>query len=117
VAWGVLNTQRDRRFCTNVVPYTAILVQYRDVYSTRLGQADHYARTTYQDSSMSRRGIHPLLMGLDKQKPKPHSKKQTDLSGYESAQRKRFLRAEIEEEKLAAAAGRRHLLKLERQVA
>ena len=29
----------------------------------------------------------------------------------------RFLRAEIEEEKLAAAAGRRHLLKLERQVA
>ena len=117
MAWGVLNTQRDRRFCTNVVPYTAILVQYRDVYSTRLGQADHYARTTYQDSSMSRRGIHPLLMGLDKQKPKPHSKKQTDLSGYESAQRKRFLRAEIEEEKLAAAVGRRHLLKLERQVA
>ena len=55
-------------------------------------------------------------MGLDKQKPKPLSKKQTDLSGYESAQRKRFLRAEIEEEKLAAAAGRRHLLKLERQV-
>ena len=84
---------------------------------TRLGQADHYARTTYQSSSMSRRGIHPLLMGLDKPKPKPHSKKQTDLSGYESAQRKRFLRAEIEEEKLAAAAGRRHLLKLERQVA
>ena len=74
-------------------------------------------RTTYQASSMSRRGIHPLLMGLDKPKPKPHSKKQTDLSGYESAQRKRFLRAEIEEEKLAAAAGRRHLLKLERQVA
>jgi len=56
-------------------------------------------------------------MGLDKQKPKPHSKKETDLSGYESAQRKRFLRAEIEEEKLAAAVGRRHLLKLERQVA
>ena len=56
-------------------------------------------------------------MGLDKPIPKPHLKKQTDLSGYESAQRKRFLRAEIEEEKLAAAAGRRHLLKLERQVA
>ena len=101
----------------NVVAYTAILVQYRDIYSTRLGQADHYAKTTYQVSSMSRRGIHPLLMGLDKPKPKPHPKKQTDLSGYESAQRKRFLRAEIEEEKLAAAAGRRHLLKLERQVA
>ncbi len=37
-------------------------------------------------------------MGLDKPKHKPHPKKQTDLSGYESAQRKRFLRAEIEEE-------------------
>ncbi len=114
---GLLNTQRDRRLSANVVLYTAILVQYRDIYSTRLGQADHYARTTYQSSSMSRRGIHPLLMGLDKPKPKPNSKKKTDLSGYESAQRKRFLRAAIEEEKLAAAAGRRHLLKLERQVA
>ena len=114
---GLLNTQRDRRLSANVVAYTAILVQCRDIDSTRLGQADHYARTTYQASSMSRRGIHPLLMGLDKPKPKLHFKKQTDLSGYESAQRKRFLRAEIEEEKLAAAAGRRHLLKLERQVA
>ena len=114
---GLLNTQHDRRLSANVVPYTAILVQYRDIYSTWLGQADHYARTTYQASSMSRRGIHPLLMGLDKQKPKLHSKKQTDLRGYESAQRKRFLWAEIEEEKLAAAVGRRHLLKLEQQVA
>ena len=105
VALGLLNTQRDRRLSANVVLYTAILVQYRDIYSTRLGQADHYARTTYQVSSMSRRGIHPLLMGLDKPKPKPHFTKQTDLSGYESAQRKRFLRAEIEEEKLAAEAG------------
>ena len=113
MALGLLNTQRDRRFSANVIPYTAILVQYRDICVARLGQADHYARTTYQDSSMSRRGIHPLLMGLDKQQPK----KQLDLSGYESAQRKRFLRAEIEEEKLAAAVGRRHLLKLERQVA
>ena len=117
MALGALNTQRDRRLSANVVPYTAIFVQYRDICFTRLGQADHYASTTYQASSMSRRGIHPLLMGLDKPKPKPHLKKQTDLSGYESAQRKRFLRAEIEEEKLAAAAGRRHLLKLERQVA
>ena len=63
---GLLNTQRDRRLSANVVLYTAILVQYRDIYPTRLGQADHYARTTYQASSMSRRGIHPLLMGLDK---------------------------------------------------
>ena len=114
---GSGEANRERRLSANVVAYTAILVHYRDADSTRLGQADHYARTTYQASSMSRRGIHPLLMGLDKPKPKPHSKKQTDLSGYESAQRKRFLRAEIEEEKLAAAAGRRHLLKLERQVA
>ena len=112
---GLRNTQRDRRLSANVVAYTAILVQCRNIDSTRPGQVDHYARTTYQASSMSRRGIHPLLMSLDKSKPKPHFSKQTDLSGYESAQRKRFLRAEIEEEKLAAAAGRRHLLKLERQ--
>ena len=54
-------------------------------------------------------------MGLDKQKQTPHSARQHDLSGYESSQRKRFLRAEIEEEKQAAAVGRRHLLKLERK--
>ena len=66
---------------------------------------------------MSRRGIHPLLMGLDKPKRTPQIEKQPDLSSYESAQRKRFLRAEINEENQAAAAGRRHLLKLERQVA
>ena len=66
---------------------------------------------------MSRRGIHLLLMGLDKPKCTPHFARQQDLSGYESAQRKRFLRAEIEEEKQAAAAGRRHLLRLERKVA
>jgi hypothetical protein len=66
---------------------------------------------------MSRRGIHPLLMGLDKPRRKAHVARQQDLNGYESAQRKRFLRAEIEEEKQAAAAGRRHLLRLERQAA
>ena len=47
---------------------------------------------------MSRRGIHPLLMGLDKPKRKTIEKKQVELSGYESAQRKRFLRAEAESE-------------------
>ena len=57
------------------------------------------------------------MMGLDKQKRTSHSAVQQDLSGYESAQRKRFLRSEIEEEKQAAAAGRRHLLRLERQAA
>lgn len=49
---------------------------------------------------MSRRGIHPLLMGIDKPKPK-HSRResqrnQPELTGYESAQRKRFLRTEAE---------------------
>ena len=56
-------------------------------------------------------------MGLDKPTHTPHFARQQDLSGYESAQRKRFLRAEIEEEKQAAAMGRRHLLSLERKVA
>ena len=45
---------------------------------------------------MSRRGIHPLLMGRDKPVRKKE-KKVTELTGYESAQRKRFLRAEAEE--------------------
>ena len=56
-------------------------------------------------------------MGLDKPKCKARFARQQDLSGYQSAQRQRFLRAEIEEEKQAAAAGRRHLLRLERQSA
>ena len=117
VALGLLNTQRDHDLVQMSSPTPQSWSNAEILVTTRLGQADHYAKTTYQKNSMSRRGIHPLLMGLDKPKPKPHSKKQTDLSGYESAQRKRFLRAELEEEKLAAAAGRRHLLKLERQVA
>ena len=29
---GLINTQRDRRLNTNVVPHTALLVQYRDIY-------------------------------------------------------------------------------------
>ena len=47
---------------------------------------------------MSRRGLHPLLMGLDKPRREPIEKKQVELSGYESAQRKRFLRSEAEAE-------------------
>ena len=44
---------------------------------------------------MSRRGIHPLLMGLDKPERKPvEPSKANDLSGNESAQRKRFIRSE-----------------------
>ena len=46
---------------------------------------------------MSRRGIHPLLMGLDKPELKIE-KRETELTGYESAQRKRFLRTEAEDD-------------------
>ena len=53
---------------------------------------------------MSRRGIHPLLMGLDKTKRKQIEKKQVELSGYESAQHKRFLRSEAEESEQSKAA-------------
>ncbi len=48
-------------------------------------------------SQMNRRGMHPLSMGLDKPKTQTNEKKPVELSGYESAQRKRFLRAEAEE--------------------
>ena len=58
---------------------------------------------------MSRRGIHPLLMGLDKPVRKTE-KKETELTGYESAQRKRFLRAEAEETEVRDAAERPDLL-------
>ena len=109
--------KRDRFLGANVVPNTAILDQQGDICSKRLGQADHYARITCLTSPLSRRGIHTLLMGLDKPKRTTHFAVQQDLNGYESAQRKRFLRSEIEEEKQAAAAGRRHLLRLERQAA
>lgn len=44
---------------------------------------------------MSRRGMHPLLMGLNKPEREPvEPSKATDLSGNESAQRKRFIRSE-----------------------
>ena len=46
---------------------------------------------------MSRRVIHSLLMGLYKPARKIE-KKETELTGYESAQRKRFLRAEAEDD-------------------
>ena len=52
---------------------------------------------------MSRRGIHPLLMGLDKPAQQdeksstntPH-RETAETSGFELAQRKRFLRSEEE---------------------
>ena len=50
---------------------------------------------------MSRRGIHPLLMGLDKRdrkaEDKPLEKPDTQMAGLELPQHKRFLRAEAED--------------------
>ena len=46
---------------------------------------------------MSRRGIHPLLMGLDRPARGLPSKRPVQWSGSESAQRKRYLRLEAEE--------------------
>ena len=43
-------------------------------------------------------------MGLDRPKRKPIEKKEVELSGHESAQRKRFLRAEAEETEQSQAA-------------
>ena len=54
---------------------------------------------------MSRRGLHPLLMGLDKHDNTPaEPSKPTELSGNESAQRKRFIRAEEDESGAQRAA-------------
>ena len=50
---------------------------------------------------MSRRGIHPLLMGLDRQDRKVENKAlgkhATQMAGLELPQHKRFLRAEAED--------------------
>ena len=46
---------------------------------------------------MSRRGIHPLLRGLDRPQRVAPSGRAVLLSGLESAQRKRYLRTEAEE--------------------
>jgi len=47
---------------------------------------------------MSRRGLHPLLMGLDRPERKPaEPSKPNEMSGNESAQRKRFIRSEEQE--------------------
>ena len=56
---------------------------------------------------MSRRGMHPLLMGLDKPDrkvvDKPLERPDSQIAGLESPQHKRFLRAEAEEETQAEA--------------
>ena len=48
---------------------------------------------------MSRRGMHPSLMKCNQAENK--SSVQAGLSGYESAQRKRFLRSEQEQEQVS----------------
>ena len=56
---------------------------------------------------MSRRRMHPLLMGLGKPdrkvEDKPLGKSDSQMAGLESPQDKRFLRAEAEEETQAEA--------------
>ena len=56
---------------------------------------------------MSRRGIHPLLMGLDKPdrkaEDKPLERPSTQMAGLESPQHKRFLHAEAEDKTQAKA--------------
>ena len=56
---------------------------------------------------MSRRGMHPLLMGLEKPdrnvEDKPSEWPDAQMSGLESPQHKRFLRAEAEQETQADA--------------
>ena len=51
---------------------------------------------------MSKRGMHPLLMGLDKPdrkvEDKPLDRPDSQMAGLESPQNKRFLRAVAEEE-------------------
>ena len=56
---------------------------------------------------MSRRGMHPVLIGLDKPdrkvENKPLGKPDTQMAGIESPQCKRFLRAEAEDKTQAKA--------------
>ena len=50
-----------------------------------------------KENKMSRRGIHPLLMGLDRPQRGVTAKHPEQTSGLESAQRKRYLRLEAKE--------------------
>ena len=50
-----------------------------------------------KENKMSRRGIHPLLMGRDRPQRAAAPKHPLQTSGLESAQRKRYLRLEAEE--------------------
>lgn len=59
------------------------------------GPAAHFASDATTVNPMSRRGIHPALMKCNQRDDETAETK--ELTGYESAQRKRFLRAEQEE--------------------
>ena len=50
-----------------------------------------------KENKMSRRGIHSLLMGLDRPQRGVPVKHPEQTSGLESAQRKRYLRLEAKE--------------------
>ncbi len=75
------------------------------------GPRDHNARSESEVSTMSRRGMHPFLMGSYKPERKVEDKveKKNDSgpSGLESAQHRRFLSAEAEDEKQAEAGSLR----------
>ena len=52
---------------------------------------------------MSRRGIHPLLMGLERTQQVTTSMQPFQLTGLESGQRKRYLLSEAEDAAKVAA--------------
>ena len=54
---------------------------------------------------MSRRGIHPLLMGLEQTQQATTPRQPIQLTGLESGQRKRYLRSEAEDAAKSAAMG------------
>ena len=54
---------------------------------------------------MSRRGIHPLLMGLEQTQQATTLRKPFQLTGLESGQRKRYMRSQAEDAANSAAVG------------
>ena len=70
----------------------------RDSEATRKGRETTTRDLNNRSTQMSRRGMHPLLMGLDRPERKPaEPSKPSEMSGNESAQRKRFIRSEEQE--------------------
>jgi hypothetical protein len=66
------------------------------------GPRDHNARSDWEVSAMARRDMHPLLMWWEEERRKVENKAlerlDAQITGLESPQHKRFLRAEAEEE-------------------